>query len=178
MARVYKPDDVGVATTLISATSFIAYLSLMGFNEMIVRFVAGSTNPRSLITQSLAVVAVSGLLLSALYVVSAPWYAPAVSFVRDNRVFAAGFVITGALAGINLFADDVFIGFRRPEYNLFIDGFVQSVTKLVLPAAFVGLGAFRSMRLPPPDILWRWCSACCSCGARLTSDSSSTVGRR
>jgi O-antigen/teichoic acid export membrane protein len=142
VARAFTPEQVGAGTSLISATSLIAYLSLFGLNGTIVRFIANSKNPDALITQSFLVVAGLGLFISGVYVMLVPYYAPALSFVRDNPLCAAGFLLAGVLSGINLLTDSVFIGARKPEYNLFVDGFMQGVTKLVLPTALIGLGAY------------------------------------
>jgi colanic acid/amylovoran biosynthesis protein len=142
VTRLFTPEQVGAGTSLISATSLIAYLSLLGLNVTIVRFYANSKNPGAQITQSLLVAGGLGLIISGVYVMVVPFYAPALSFVRDNALYAAGFLVAGALSGINLMTDSVFIGARKPEYNLFIDGFVQGITRLVLPVALIGLGAY------------------------------------
>ena len=142
VARVFSPEQVGAGTSLISATSFIAFLSLFGLNGTIVRFIANSKNPDAVVTQSFLVVTGLGLFTSGVYIMLVPYYAPALSFVRDNPLYTVGFLLAGVLSGINLLTVSVFIGARKPEYNLLVDGFMQGVTKLVLPTAFIGLGAY------------------------------------
>ena len=142
IARIFTPEQVGLGTSLISATTLIAYLSLFGLNWTIIRFIANSNNANAQITYSVLVVAGLGVLISGIYVMLAPLYAPALSFVRENLACAVGVIVVGALSGINLLRYSVFVGARRPEYNLFIDGAVQSTTKLVLPFALIGLGAY------------------------------------
>jgi O-antigen/teichoic acid export membrane protein len=142
VTRLFTPEQVGAGTSLISATSLIAYLSLFGLNVTIVRFYSNSKNPNAQISQSLLVVGSVGLLFSAIYVVLVPSYAPELSFVRDNLLYAVGFLVAGATSGINLLTDFVFIGARKSEYNLVIEGLVQGMTKLLLPVAMIGLGAY------------------------------------
>ncbi len=142
VARIFTPEQVGVGTSLISATTLIACLSLFGLNWTIIRFIAKSNNANAQITYSLLVVAGLGVLISGIYVMLVPLYAPALSFVRENLACAVGVIVVGALSGINLLRGSVFVGARRPEYNLFIDGAVQGTTKLVLPFALIGLGAY------------------------------------
>jgi O-antigen/teichoic acid export membrane protein len=142
VTRLFTPEQVGAGTSLISATSLIAYLSLFGLNVTVVRFYSNSNNPNAPITQSLLVVGSVGLLFSAIYVVLVPSYAPELSFVRDNPLYAVGFLVAGATSGLNLLTDFVFIGARKSEYNLFIEGLVQGITKLLLPVALIGLGAY------------------------------------
>lgn len=142
VARIFTPEQVGLGMSLISATSLIAYLSMFGLNDVIVRFFGTSKNPDAQITQSLLVVGSVGLFISGIYVLLVPLYSPAMSFVRDNPLYALVFLFAGAAAGMNLLTDAVFVAARKPEYNLFVDGFVQGITKLVLPAVVIGLGAY------------------------------------
>jgi O-antigen/teichoic acid export membrane protein len=142
VARLFKPEQVGAGTSLISATSLIAFLSLFGLNVTIVRFYANSKNPNAQITQSLLMVGSLGLLFSAIYVMLVPSYAPELSFVRDNPLYAVGFIVAGAVSGVNLLTGFVFIAARKSEYNLYISGLVQGITKLLLPVALIGLGAY------------------------------------
>jgi O-antigen/teichoic acid export membrane protein len=142
VSRMFTPEQVGAGTSLIAATTLIAYLSLFGLNGVIVRFLANSKNPDAQITQSLLVVGGVSLFISGIYVVLVPLYAPALSFVRDNPLYALVFLFAGAASGMNLLTDAVFMSVRKPEYNLLVDGFVQGITKLVLPAALIGLGAY------------------------------------
>lgn len=142
IARTFRPEQVGVGTSLISAASLIACLSLFGLNWTIVRFIGNSDNPNAQITYSLLAVGSLGVLISGIYVMLVPRYAPALSFLRENPVCAAGFIVVGALSAFNLQRSSVFIGTRRPEYNLFLDGVVQGTAKVVLPFMFIGLGAY------------------------------------
>ena len=142
VARIFTPEEVGVGTSLISAVSMIAFLSLFGLNWTIIRFLSNSSNPNAQITYSLVVATGLGVLISGIYVILVPFYAPALSFVRENLACALGFIAVGALSSINLLTDSVFIGARRPEYNLLVDGVVQGVTKVILPFSLIGLGAY------------------------------------
>jgi O-antigen/teichoic acid export membrane protein len=142
VARTFTPEQVGVGTSLISAASLIALLSLFGLNWTIVRFIANSDNANAQITYSLLTVASLGVLTSGIYVMLVPRYAPALSFVRENPACAVGFIVVVALSAINLLRASVFLGTRRPEYNLLFDGVVQGTTKVVLPFMLIGLGAY------------------------------------
>ena len=142
VARMFTPEQVGVGTSLISAAGLIGFLSLFGLNWTIIRFIAKSNNANAQITYSLLVVAGLGVLISGIYVIVVPLYAPALSFVRGNLACAVGVIVVGALSGINLLRASVFVGARRPGYNLFLDGVLQGTTKLVLPFALIGLGAY------------------------------------
>jgi O-antigen/teichoic acid export membrane protein len=142
VARLYTPEQVGTATVLISATSLISYLSLVGLNSTVVRFLSSSKDKDAQISQAVLIVFAVGAVVSAAYVTGLPLYASKVDFIRDNLLYACSFVVMGAFAGVNLLLDSVFIAARKPQYNAVIDGLIQGLTKLALPIAFLGLGAY------------------------------------
>jgi O-antigen/teichoic acid export membrane protein len=127
---------------LISATSLIAYVSLVGLNSTVVRFLSSSENKDGQISQAVMIVFAVGAVVSAGYIIGLPLYTSKVDFIRDNLLYAGSFVVIGAFAGVNLLLDSVFIAARKPQYNAVIDGLIQSLTKLTLPIIFVGLGAY------------------------------------
>lgn len=141
VARFYSPGQVGLATSLISATSMIAYLSLFGLNSTLIRFPAPDFARNAQISQSIAVVGVIACAAAGLYLLGVPWYAPRLLFVRDHVLLALGFVLFCLCAALNQLTDAVFIGFRQPEFNVLIDGAVQGLTKLALPVSLAGFGA-------------------------------------
>lgn len=141
-ARLYTPGQVGVASSLISAVSLIAYLSMIGLDVTTVRFMAKVPNRDALVIASIGLITFSGIVLSAIYVAFVPHYTPELSFVRDNILLAAGFCIICTLAAVNLFTDYVFMAFRRPEFNLVVDGLIQGVFKVGSVFVFMALGAY------------------------------------
>jgi O-antigen/teichoic acid export membrane protein len=142
VARVFSPEQVGAGTSLIAATTLIAYVGLLGLDGTMVRFIVHSKNFNVQFTQSMLATGGLGLLLSVVYVILVPFYAPTLSFVRDNLLYALGFIIAGAAASANQLTDSVFLGVRRPEYNLLRNGLIQGAAKVVLPFALVSLGAY------------------------------------
>jgi O-antigen/teichoic acid export membrane protein len=142
VARFYTPAEVGVATSLISATSLIAYLSLFGLNSTLIRFPAAPGSRNAQITQSTALVAVAACAVGSAYLFGLPWYGQNLLSVRNDPLMSVAFVGFCAFAALNLLTDAVFVGERVPQYNVLIDGFVQGLTKLALPLVLLGLGAF------------------------------------
>jgi O-antigen/teichoic acid export membrane protein len=64
------------------------------------------------------------------------------AFVRHSVMYSIGFVAFVAMTTLILVTDAVFIACRQAKYNLAIDGLLQGVSKLVLPVALVGAGAY------------------------------------
>ncbi|MQY12764.1 hypothetical protein SRB5_29030 [Streptomyces sp. RB5] len=142
VARYYDPETVGLATSLISATGLISYLSLFGLNSTLIRFPAGEDARNGQLTLATALVAVAAVVLGCLYLLGMPWYAQKLLFVRDDWPRAAAFVVFCACAAGNLLTKSVFVGARMPQVNVLVDGMLQGAAKLALPVALVGLGAY------------------------------------
>ncbi|WP_371497935.1 lipopolysaccharide biosynthesis protein [Kitasatospora sp. NBC_00374] len=141
VARFYSPQQVGMATSLITATTLIAYLSLFGLNSTLIRFPAPETARNGQLSQSIALVAGVSCLVATGYLLGLPLYGEKLLFVRDHIAAAAGFVLFCVCAAVNQLTDSVFISARAPQYNVLVDGLLQGLVKLALPVALVGFGS-------------------------------------
>lgn len=141
VARFYSPEQVGLATSLISAISLISYLGLFGLNSTLIRFPAPGEARNGQLTQSIALVTTVSCLVAALYLLGLPLYGEKLVFVRHSLPLAAAFVLLCACAAVNQLTDSVFLGARMPQYNALIDGLLQGLAKLALPVALVGMGS-------------------------------------
>lgn len=142
VAHLYRPSQIGIASTLISCMNFIAYLSLLGVNSTFIRFLPKSKTRNEQIDTGLALVLLGALFAGAAFVLFAPSFAPKLTVVQQNIVFAAGFVVLCVGAAINLVTDSIFVAYRSAGYNLFVDGFVAGSIQLALPLLLVGVGSY------------------------------------
>jgi O-antigen/teichoic acid export membrane protein len=140
-AHLYTPYEVGLAATLISSMSFIAYLSLLGFNSTFIRFLPKSLSRDEQIDTGLALVALAAVVVGGLFVLGAPHFAPKLGLLH-HPLYGLGFIVLCIGASINLVTDSIFIAYRSAGYNLLIDGFIGSSSQLVLVAGLIGLGAY------------------------------------
>jgi O-antigen/teichoic acid export membrane protein len=141
VARFYTPAQVGVATSLISAINLIAYLGLFGLNSTLIRFPAPGAARNGQISQAILFVTAASCTVAAVYLLGLPLYGHKLLFVRDQLPLAAAFVVFSACAAVNQLTDSVFISARLSQYNTLVDGVIQGLVKLALPAALTGLGA-------------------------------------
>lgn len=141
VARLYPPHDVGIATSLISTTSLIAYLSLFGLNSSLVRFLPMSREPDALITQAVTGVMVVSLLLGSVGVLVLRVLVPSLVDVLATPVAVIIFVACATATALNLLTDAVFVARRRTGFNALTSGITQGVVKLAVPALVVGAGA-------------------------------------
>jgi len=140
--HIFQPDQIGVGTTLISAMSLISSVSLLGFNNTFIRILPNSQNRDNEINTGSILVILTSATMALLYIAAVPVITPKLSIIHENPWFALGFVIIVALASLNTLTDSVFIAYRAAHFNLITDGFITSITKLILPVIFVTLGAY------------------------------------
>ncbi|HZU55874.1 MAG TPA: lipopolysaccharide biosynthesis protein [Actinocrinis sp.] len=141
VGREYSPERVGLATSLINTISLISYLSLFGFNSVLIRHQAAGRARNRQVTLSLLISGGGGWALGGAFLLLLPWISPKLLFIRENPWYALCFVAFCAFAAVNLLTDSVFMAARLPQYNLLVDGFVQSLSKLAMPIFLVSLGA-------------------------------------
>ncbi|MYZ09418.1 oligosaccharide flippase family protein [Streptomyces sp. SID2999] len=142
VARFYTAAQVGLATSLISATSLLATFSLLGLNNTLIRFPAEREARNAQITRALLMVAVVGCAAGGLYLLGLPWYGAKLEFVRDDWISAAAFAVFCGFAAASMLVRSVFNAARIPEYNVLIDGLTQGAAKVAVPAVLTGLGVF------------------------------------
>lgn len=139
--RSYSPERVGLATSLINAISLISYLALFGLNTLLIRFPAKGAARNSQVTRGLLVSGVSALAFGGAFLALLPWVGPKLEFVRADPGYALLFVGFCGLAAVNLMTDSVFMAARLPQYNMLVDGLIQSLSKLAMPLLLVTFGA-------------------------------------
>ncbi len=141
-ARLFTPSEIGIATSLISSMTLISYISLLGFNSTFIRILPTSKNQNEVINAGIVLSMIAAIVLATVYVFAIPYIAPQLSIINQNIYYELGFIALVGLATINLLTDSIFVAFRKAKYNLLIDGFIMSGSKLFLPYLFVSLGAY------------------------------------
>ncbi len=141
-ARIFTPDQVGIATSLISAMTLISFASALGFDITFVRILPGSKNRSEVINTGLLLSLVAAITLSIVYIAVIPHITPQLGIVSQSPINSTIFILLVASAAINILTDSIFVAFRAAKYNLFIDGFLMGIAKLSLPFLFFGFGAY------------------------------------
>ena len=142
VARLYSAEEVGVASTLISAMNFISYAALLGFNSAFIRYLPKSKSRNEHIDTGLLLVCCAGLLSAGLYAAVAPFLVPRLGLLHEHWYFGVAFVLLATGSAVNLVTDSVYIAYRRSFYNFLIDGVVAGGTQIVLAVALAALAAF------------------------------------
>ena len=141
-AHLYSSVSVGRASTVISATSVISYLSDLGLSSTLIRVLPTSQDSDAEINTALILTSALAVVIASVYLIVVPSLVPNVEFLRANALDAVGFVLLNACVAANLLTDSVFIAHRRTQFNILVDGLMQGTAKLACLGAFVGLTAY------------------------------------
>jgi O-antigen/teichoic acid export membrane protein len=142
VARLFSTADVGKASSLVAATTVIAYLALVGLNNGFVRYLPTAADRDALLTAGFLLVGICGAGMGLVYVFLTPAIAPPLSFLEHQPALAAGFVLLTAAAAVNLLTDSVFIASRKAGFTALTDGAIGGVTRVVSAVVLVGTGAY------------------------------------
>ncbi|MGE0878794.1 MAG: lipopolysaccharide biosynthesis protein [Acidimicrobiia bacterium] len=140
--RLFDADTIGIGTTLVSATSLISYMSLAGFNYTLLQVLPTDEDGHEHIDTGLTLAFVAAATIALAYIVIAPEIAPELHGVRANGFYVTAFALLTSCSAVNLLTDSVFVARRRAEYNLLVDGVIQSGAKVALLFVFVPIGLF------------------------------------
>jgi O-antigen/teichoic acid export membrane protein len=151
VARIYHPQEVGLGSAVISASSLLAFLGSLGLGNGLIRFLPNSGKKApSLINTSLTIGGIFALLVSVVFLVGLPWWNPNLSFVSDNPVFSTAFVCFIVVITIMGLVNQVFISLGRSDLTIIqsaVSGVVKMGIVVVMAAAFKTFGIFASWGL-------------------------------
>jgi O-antigen/teichoic acid export membrane protein len=142
MARLFSTEDIGRASSLISATAIIGYFSLFGLDSTLVRFLPTARDKGPLITAAFILVAGVGAIVALAYILLTPVIAPRLTFVEHRPALTVGFVLLAAAAAVNLLTDSVFMASRKAGFCALTDGAVGGLSKIVFGVILAGTGAY------------------------------------
>lgn len=141
IARLFSAEDVGLATTMISAMGLIASLSMLGFNVGLVRFLPNSKKKNEKTNTAFTIVALTTIIVSSIFLLGLKTFSPELVFIKENLIMGIIFILFMIIYSLNSLIESIFIAFRNTKYIL-LKNSVFSVLKIVFPFLFIALGAF------------------------------------
>ncbi|HWC57672.1 MAG TPA: oligosaccharide flippase family protein, partial [Candidatus Paceibacterota bacterium] len=141
-ARLFNPSDVGFATSLISAASLTSVFSMLGFNNVIVRFLPNSNKKDQQLSTAFILTALASFVAAGIFLLGS--FTTHSKIVHtDHQLFLIIIFTLYVLAiTVNSIAESAFIAYRSTAYiltkNIFFS--VLKVLALFLVAALGALG--------------------------------------
>jgi O-antigen/teichoic acid export membrane protein len=138
-AHIYNATDVGLATSLISAASLTAVFSMLGFNNVIVRFLPTSQRKNEQLSTAFTLSAVASILAAVIFLLWAVSTRSPIIQASHLVFLTILFIIYVFVVTINSLVESAFIAYRNTLYIL-IKNLVLSALKLALIFFVVRLG--------------------------------------
>ncbi len=140
-ARLFTPEQVGIATTLISVVSLVTSFSLLGLNNGLIRYLPTSQRRNEKINTTFTLVTITSVAIAFLYILFIKVLSPGLVIIRENMFYAFLLILVTIFATLNTIIESVFISYRSSKYIL-IKNTILSAIKLALPVFLVSLGAY------------------------------------
>jgi O-antigen/teichoic acid export membrane protein len=141
IAQLYRTEDVGIATTLISLMTLLSSFTILGLNVSLNRYLPKSAHKSELINSSFVVVTIVAIFVSVIFLLGLQLFSPQLTFLQSNIFYIISFTIFLIFFSWNILVDNVFIAFRSAG-GIFIKNSVISILKVFLPLALTVFGAY------------------------------------
>ncbi len=141
IARLYKTEYVGIATTLISIMTLLSSFTSLGLGSSLMRHLPKSANKNELINSSFVIVTFVAILTSAVFLLGLQTFSPQLLFLRSNLLYTVSFTIFIVFCSWNSLVENISMAFRAAG-NTLVKNSLISVLKLVLPFALISFGAY------------------------------------
>ncbi|GAB7044571.1 MULTISPECIES: glycosyltransferase [Catenuloplanes] len=140
VARLFTPAAVGEASALISVSTLLANVALLGMNNSLIRYLDRWPDPARTVNTGVFLVAAAATAGATGFVLAAPVLLPGVA-AELTPARSAVFVALTVAAALGMLYDNVFVALRRTGHILSRNVLVVAL-RLVLPGLLAGLGAF------------------------------------
>lgn len=141
IARLYKPEDVGIATTLVSIMGLLNSLTILGLHSSLSRFLPNSIHKSELINSSFVIVTLMSLVACVMFLLGLPIFSPPLVFLRSNTFYILSFTLLVSVSSWTMLIESIFMAFRSTE-NIFAQNSVIGILKIILPFVFVVFSAY------------------------------------
>ena len=140
-ARLFSTNEIGLATTIISAFSLINSIAGFGLGTALIRFLPGSNVKNRKINSAFSASIFASILVTIIFLLGINYFSPKLLFIKENIYYSIIFIFGVIIAILFNLVDSVFIAYKSAKYVLIKD-FVYSSLKLVLIFLFSSLMAF------------------------------------
>jgi O-antigen/teichoic acid export membrane protein len=132
VARSFRSETVGLATTLLSMSSLLSLLGLAGFDTVFMRFLANSKKKNEQINSGMIIAAITSALIAGLFCILIPVFSNKLLFVDHNAWYVIGFIIFTIFTTWNTLTNAILIAYRRTSFVVAIN-IIFSAVKMSLP---------------------------------------------
>lgn len=135
-ARLYSPDEVGLAVAIISAMCLLSMFSRLGFDIGIIRYLPNTNNKNEMINSCLTIISIASIIFSIIFLVGLNFFSPKLLFLREMNFYSALFIIFTLVNSVLVTQNNIFAALRYSKYS-FIQTLIAISRILLLPILVV-----------------------------------------
>jgi len=151
-ARLILPEDVGLASSVISASLLIANLSQLGYGYGLVRFLPHADRPSDLINLAFETTFTFSFVLSVVFVAFVHILSPELVIIRTSISTLLSFVLLVVVTSLNQVLNWIFFARRKFLFSLF---YITAQSVLAIVFLFI----LAKLKLGFEPILWAYAGA-------------------
>ena len=137
-SHLFTPEQVGLATTLISVMTLITSFSMVGLNTGLIKYLPLTDQRNEHILSVVTTVATISILFTLTFLLL--FLTPKLSFLAAHPVTLVLFVGSVLFSSLNRICESIFISLRNTKH-IFVKNSIFSLMKLLIPALLVSAGA-------------------------------------
>jgi O-antigen/teichoic acid export membrane protein len=138
-ARFHNPEQIGIATTVISIINLLSGFTVLGLNSGIIKYLPNRNNKNGIINTAFTLVGCCAAIIAIIYLLGIHFFPSRLSFLASNNLYIVSFIIIMIIYSVNLLTDNIFIAYRSTKYVLMYNT-IFNLIKIVLPFILISLG--------------------------------------
>jgi len=139
VARLYIPNDVGLASAILSMSSLICAFSTLGLNYSIIRFFSQRDDRIDMINSCFSLVGLFTIIFTIIVLITLQYWSPTLISLKENYFLLVSFIIFTVLYALFSLQSNVFIAARVMNLSFF-QNLVFNLLRLPLPLFFISFG--------------------------------------
>lgn len=150
-ARLYPPEDVGLASAAISAVMLLSGLAQLGLGFGIIRFAPSADESFvPMINSSLTIAGLTSLAVGAIFLGGVGLWSPALSFLSESPIYISMFLLFTLAFALYGITNQIFISKRATQFAFFkavIEGGIRILLLWLVVLSFGAISIFFSATL-------------------------------
>ena len=139
-SHLYSPDEVGLATTVISTSQLLTGLAGLGLGMGLIKYLPTAEQPARMVNTALLLTVGVSILASLVYVLGAPLWSPSLAEMGSRGGFLFAFLLCAPVFGVNSLMQMVFQALRQSKFGFWMV-VITNLLRLMLTFLLASWGA-------------------------------------
>jgi len=139
VARLYTPNDVGLATVIFSMSQLISVFSSLGLNYSLVRYYVKRNDKNKMVNTVILTNGIIAFILSIIFLTGIRFWSPALIYLQENYLLLFSFIILTIFSAIFSLQSNVFIAARLAKFS-FYQNIIYNILRVPLPFLLFSFG--------------------------------------